>query len=170
MKIIIRPLLSSDYPAVAKIYEEGIATGNATFNTSSPTWEDWDKDHKKIGRLVAEATDDLGAKTILGWASLAGVSSRCVYSGVAELSVYIAADARGKGTGRLLMDALIKESERNSIWTLQAGVFPENESSIALHEKFGFRRIGFHERIGQMADGRWRDTLLLERRSTVVGV
>ena len=166
MKITIRPLTADDYPTVARIYEEGIATGNATFQTAAPTWASWDKDHLNFGRLVAE--DE--SKNVLAWAALVPVSGRCVYAGVAELSVYVGANARGLGLGRLLLDKLIAESEAHNIWTLQAGIFPENESSVVLHEKMGFRRIGFRERVGQMTDGRWRDTLLFERRSAVVGV
>lgn len=170
MKITIRPLLSEDYPAVARIYEEGIATDNATFQTAAPTWTSWDKDHLSFGRLIAEGDDGSGEKTVLAWAALVSVSGRCVYAGVAELSVYVGANARGLGIGRLLMAHLIEASESNNIWTLQAGIFPENEGSVALHEKTGFRRIGFRERVGQMSDGRWRDTLLFERRSKIVGV
>ncbi len=170
MEINIRPLIAADYPAVAKIYEEGIATGNATFQTAAPTWESWDKDHLSFGRLIVEEETDAETKNILAWAALVPVSGRCVYAGVAELSVYVGENARGLGLGRLLLEQLIVLSEINGIWTLQAGIFPENIGSVVLHEKLGFRRIGFRERVGQMSDGRWRDTLLFEKRSGVVGV
>lgn len=146
------------------IYESGIATGNATFQTEAPSWDDWNKGHVKSCRLVALDDDH-----ILGWAALSPVSGRCVYAGVAEVSVYIHPEARGKGVGQTLLNALIQESEFNKFWTLQAGIFPENASSIFIHEKLGFRQVGRREKIGQM-NGIWRDTLLLERRSTSVGL
>ncbi len=166
METNIREMTSDDYPSVAQIYDEGIATGNATFQTQAPNWESWNKDHLTFGRLIAENM----AGEVIGWAALVPVSGRCVYAGVAELSVYVSEAARGLGIGRLLMEKLISESENNGIWTLQAGLFPENIGSIKLHLKTGFRQIGYRERVGQMSDGRWRDTLLFERRSTVVGV
>ncbi|HEX5798494.1 MAG TPA: GNAT family N-acetyltransferase [Gaiellaceae bacterium] len=146
---------------VAAIYAEGIATGNATFETSVPGWDEWDRAHLRDHRLVA--TD--GA--VLGWAALAPVSDRCVYGGVVENSVYVAAAARGRGVGRALLDALVASTEAAGIWTIQTGIFPENESSIRLHERAGFRIVGRRERLGQL-DGEWRDVLLLERRSSVV--
>ncbi len=160
----IRPLEPRDWASVRSIYMEGIATGNATFETDAPEWEEWDSKHLADARIVAEAD---GA--VVGWAALSPVSSRCVYSGVAELSIYIAAAMRGKGVGNALLEALIQESETKGYWTLRSGVFPENEASLALHRKFGFRILGSQERIGKMGD-RWRDVVLLERRSTVVGV
>ena len=163
-------MLPSDYPSVAHIYMEGIATGNATFQTTAPDWATWDKDHLPYGRLVAELTEGAENGKVVGWAALVPVSGRCVYAGVAELSVYVSEAARGLGIGVALMEKLISESEVNGIWTLQAGLFPENSGSVKLHEKTGFRRIGHRERVGQMADGRWRDTLLFERRSTRIGV
>lgn len=166
METNIREMTSDDYPSVAQIYDEGIATGNATFQTQAPNWESWNKDHLTFGRLIAENM----AGEVIGWAALVPVSGRCVYAGVAELSVYVSEAARGLGIGRLLIEKLISESENNGIWTLQAGLFPENIGSIKLHLKTGFRQIGYRERVGQMSDGRWRDTLLFERRSTVVGV
>src|SRR6266498_3158983 len=157
-------MLPNDWAAVHRIYLEGIATGNATFETEAPLWEKWDDGHMRECRLIAH--DD--AK-VLGWAALSPVSSRCVYAGVAEVSVYVAEHARGKGVGRILLAALIDASERCGIWTLQAGVFPENVASMELHKSLGFRELGRRERLGKMA-GRWRDVTLLERRSVVVGV
>lgn len=158
------PLLDSHWPAVRAIYEAGIATGQATFTTEAPSWEDWDAGHLVPCRLVATAPD--GA--VLGWAALSPVSGRCVYAGVAEVSIYVAAEARGLGVGRQLLAALVLAAEQNGLWTLQAGIFPENAASLALHAGQGFRTVGRRERIGQLR-GRWHDTLLLERRSGVVG-
>lgn len=148
-----------DWEAVRSIYLQGIATGNATFATSAPTWEEWDATHQPFCRLVARSADEL-----IGWAALSPYSRRRVYAGVAEISIYIAESARGRGVGASLMSALIDESEQNGIWTLQAGIFPENEASVALHQRFGFRVVGVRERIGQM-NGVWRDVVLMERRS-----
>ena len=159
----IRAMDAADRDAVLSIYGEGIATGHATFETAAPAWEAWDRGHMPAARLVAE--DDKG---LAGWAALSAVSGRCVYAGVAEVSVYVAARARGRGVGRGLLARLIEESERAGLWTLQAGIFPENEGSLKLHRAFGFRDVGRRERIGKM-NGRWRDVLLLERRSTAVG-
>ena len=156
-------MLPEHWEAVKKIYEEGIATGNATFQTAAPSWEEWNKDHLTTARFVAVDNHE-----ILGWAALTPVSGRCVYAGVAEVSVYVAAAARGKGIGKALLQALINASEQNNLWTLQAGIFPENTGSIKLHEVNGFRVIGIREKIGKM-HGVWRDTVLLERRSKVVG-
>jgi len=153
----------ADYPAVAAIYREGIATGHATFNTDAPTWEAWDRGHLAHSRLVASAE---GA--VAGWAALSSVSDRCVYGGVAEVQVYVAAAGRGQGIGLALLHALSAESERQGIWTLQAGIFPENRGSVALHERAGYRLVGRRERLGQM-NGWWRDVLLYERRSDTVG-
>lgn len=161
---MIREMTPDDWPAVRAIYEEGIATGHATFQTAAPSWEEWDADHLRDCRLVA-----VDGHRVLGWAALTKVSGRCVYRGVAEVSVYVAASARGRGVGRRLLDALVAESERNDVWTLQAGVFPENSASVAIHERCGFRVVGRRERLGQMR-GDWRDVLLLERRSSTVGV
>ncbi|TYZ09543.1 N-acetyltransferase family protein [Hymenobacter lutimineralis] len=165
MNIRLLPLAAAHWPAVRAIYEQGIATGNATFQTEAPSWEAWDAAHHQHSRLVALGAED----EVLGWAALTPVSGRCVYAGVAEVSVYIATAAQGKGVGRQLLQALVTESEHNGIWTLQAGIFPENEPSIRLHQAAGFRLIGQRERIGQMR-GVWRNTALLERRSTTVGV
>lgn len=161
----IQPLTAAHWPEVRAIYEAGIATGNATFATEAPGWDDWHRGHLTHSRLVA--TDAAGR--VQGWAALSPVSGRCVYGGVAEVSVYVAAEARGQGLGRVLLLALITESEAHGMWTLQAGIFPENEPSVRLHEAAGFRLVGRRERIGRTAAGRWRDTLLLERRSAVVG-
>jgi phosphinothricin acetyltransferase len=161
----LQAMTAAHWPAVRAIYEQGIATGNATFETQAPEWEAWDRAHLTHSRLVA--VDEAG--TVLGWAALSPVSSRCVYGGVAELSIYIAADARGQGVGQQLLRALITDSEANGIWTLQAGTFEENTASIALHTQAGFRVIGHRERIGQH-HGVWRNTVQMERRSSSVGV
>jgi L-amino acid N-acyltransferase YncA len=152
-----------DWPAVRAIYEEGIATGHATFQTSAPSWDEWNADHLTKCRLVAEED---GA--IVGWAALTKVSGRCVYAGVAEISVYVSSSSRGRGVGRRLLSELVAQSEQNGLWTLQAGIFPENTASVAIHERCGFRIVGRRERLGQM-NGVWRDVLLLERRSNKVG-
>ncbi|MCC6552779.1 MAG: N-acetyltransferase [Polyangiaceae bacterium] len=160
----IRAMTSADWPAVRDIYDEGIATGNATFESAAPGWEAWDAAHLEAGRLVAVSLDK-----VVGWAALSGVSGRCVYAGVAEVSVYVAAGARGRGVGSALLQALVTESEAHGIWTLQAGIFPENEASVALHRRCGFRIVGRREKLGRM-NGWWRDILLLERRSPTVGI
>lgn len=163
----IEPLLERHWEQVRAVYLEGIATGEATFETDAPEWERWDASHLAHSRLVALAGGAV-PEAVLGWAALSRVSDRCVYGGVAEVSVYVGERARGAGVGRALLDALVESSERQGIWTLQAGVFPENGASLALHERCGFRQVGRRERIGRMR-GVWRDTLLLERRSRVVG-
>lgn len=163
-EIRIVPMEAGDWHEVKAIYLEGIATGNATFETSAPSFADWDRAHLPFARLVARRGD-----VIVGWAALSPVSSRSVYAGVADLSVYVANGNRSAGVGRKLLTALITESERNGIWTLQAGIFPENAASLAIHHGCGFREVGRRERIAQM-HGVWRDTILLERRSTNVGV
>ena len=156
-------MLPQHWEAVSKIYSEGISTGNATFQTTIPEWTEWDNAHVANSRLIAIENNE-----ITGWAALTAVSGRCVYAGVAEVSVYVVAEARGKGAGKKLLEALVKESERNNFWTLQAGIFPENLASIKIHTDCGFRIIGSREKIGQMK-GVWRDTILLERRSTITG-
>jgi L-amino acid N-acyltransferase YncA len=161
---VVREMQDGDWEAVRSIYREGIATGNATFETDVPAWEDWDKGHLPECRFVARE----GGR-VIGWAALTPVSGRCVYAGVAEVSVYVAASARGRGVGRALLRALVEGSERRGIWTLQAGIFPKNEVSIALHKACGFREVGRRERLGQW-NGVWRDVVLMERRSDVVGV
>ena len=155
-------MLQQHWEAVKTIYEEGIATGNATFQSVAPTWKEWDESHVANSRLIAIENNE-----VLGWAALTAVSGRCVYAGVGEVSVYVSANARGKGVGKLLLQALIDESEKNNFWTLQAGIFPENIASKKIHETCGFRIIGKREKIGKM-NHVWRDTLLLERRSKVV--
>jgi phosphinothricin acetyltransferase len=152
-----------DWPAVGSIFEEGIASGDATFETRVPTWAEWDAAHLNEHRLVAYQ-----GNAILGWAALSPVSGRCVYAGVAEDSVYVAAAARGRGVGTELLRTLVADSEAAGIWMLQAGVFPENRASLKLHHACGFRTVGLRERIGNHK-GVWRDVLLLERRSAVVG-
>ena len=146
------------------IYLEGIATGNATFEQSAPDWEQWDQAHLPCCRFVALSDGD-----VVGWSALSPVSKRAVYAGVAEISVYVAARARGQGVGTSLLTALVGESERQNIWTLQAGIFPENAPSVELHKRQGFRIVGTRERIGSM-NGHWRDVTLMERRSTRVGL
>ena len=153
----------ADWSSVRGIYEEGIATGHATFQREAPTWEQWDAGHLSRCRLVAERS-----RVVVAWAALSRVSSRDVYAGVAEVSIYVAAEARGGGIGRRLLAAVIAESERAGIWTLQAGIFPENLPSFTVHERCGFRVVGRREKLGRM-DGRWRDVLLLERRSRRAG-
>ena len=159
--VTIESMMADDWPAVRRIYEEGIATGAATFEVVAPDWEAWNHGHRPDCRLVAR--DGNGA--IVGWAALSRYSARAVYSGVAELSVYIAANARGRGVGWELLAVLVPASEAAGVWTLQAGVMADNEASLALHEKCGFRRVGVRERIGRDSTGRWRDVVLLERRS-----
>jgi len=160
---LISEMQPDDWPLVRAIYLEGIMTGNATFETQAPSWEEWNANHLQFGRLVAREDNRL-----IGWAALSAVSRRKAYSGVAEVSVYVAHDSRGKGAGRALLEQLIAESEENGIWTLQASVFPENVATLALHRACGFREVGRRERISKLA-GVWRDTILLERRSATVG-
>ncbi len=157
-------MLPEHWPEVRAIYEEGLETGHATFETEAPEWERWDASHLRACRLIALAD---GGR-VAGWAALSPVSARKVYAGVAEVSVYVGADFRGRGVGRALLEALVRESESEGIWTLQAGIFPENVASVALHESCSFRLVGRRERIGKLK-GRWRDTVLLERRSQTVG-
>ena len=160
----IRHFESQDYPAVQAIYQEGIASGHATFQTTVKSWEEFDQDMHSHSRLVAVSQD-----VILGWAAISPISTRAVYSGIAEVSIYVAYQAHGKGIGKKLMAELIRESEKHNIWTLQSSIFPENIGSLKLHESSGFRIIGKREKIGQM-NGLWRDTILMERRSQLVGV
>jgi len=164
MDLTLEKMKSTDWNAVRAIYEEGIATGHATFETEVPEWIEWDRSHLRDCRLVAKAKEQ-----VVGWTALSPVSERCVYAGVAEVSIYITSSARGQGIGKTLLKALIDKSEKVGIWTLQAGVFPENTASIALHKACGFREIGYRSRIGQTGDV-WRDVVLLERRSEICGL
>lgn len=163
MTAVIRSMRIEDWPAVRAIYQEGIDSGQATFETSAPVWKVWNGSHRADCRIVAECKG-----VVVGWAALSPVSERCVYAGVAEVSVYVAQEAQGQGVGKALLRRLVDESEQVGIWTLQAGIFPENRASLTLHEKHGFHVVGRRERLGQL-DGIWRDVLLLERRSSVVG-
>ena len=158
----LRELRSGDWPAVRAIYEDGIRSGDATFETETPSWERWDAAHPEL-RLVAERDG-----SVVGWAALSPASARDCYRGVGEVSVYVAAEARGDGLGRALLDELVERSEQAGYWTLSAGVFPENEASLRLHKACGFREVGVRERLGELG-GVWRDVVLLERRSTLVG-
>ncbi len=160
----IRGMDAADWPAVAAVYAAGIAAGNATFETQVPSWREWDARHLANPRLVAVGEHD----RVLGWTALSPVSDRCAYAGVAEESVYVAPDAAGRGIGSALLARLVDEAEAAGLWTIQTGVFPENQASLALHRRAGFRVVGVRERLGQL-DGRWRDVVLLERRSLVAG-
>jgi L-amino acid N-acyltransferase YncA len=162
-EVTIHDMTPEDWPDVRAIYEQGIATGNATFETEAPRWEAWDNSHLEEPRLVARLD---GA--VVGWSALSPVSARRVYRGVVEVSTYVGERARGRGVGLDLLSAMIERSEASGIWTLQAGVFPENHASLRLHLRCGFRTVGIQERVGQMGSS-WRDVVLLERRSPVVG-
>lgn len=159
MAFQIRELSEPDWPGFRWIYKQGIDTGLATLQPDCPSWDEWDKAHLKCCRLVVT-----GDNTVIGWAALSPVSSRCVYSGVAEVSVYIAPEYWGQGVGCALLMELIRRSEEEGFWTLQSSILRENLSSVRLHERCGFRLVGYRERIGRDRDGRWRDTLLMERR------
>jgi L-amino acid N-acyltransferase YncA len=163
MTVEISPLLVAGWPQVREIYLEGIATGNATFEEEAPDWPKWDAGKLAVCRIIARSEGE-----IAGWAALSPVSTRHVYRGVAEVSVYVAAKARGQGIGRVLLERLIHDSEGEGLWTLQAGIFPENTASVRLHESLGFRIVGRRERIGEM-NGVWRDVVLMERRSSIAG-
>lgn len=162
--ILIGKMLQEDWNQVRDIYLEGIATGQATFQKEAPSWEEWNRSHVSECRIVARYNG-----RVVGWAALTPVSSRCVYSGVAEVSVYVSENAVGKGIGSKLLYHLILRSEEQGFWMLQSSIFPENAASMKIHMKNGFRELGRRERIGKM-DGAWRDTVLLERRSDKVGV
>jgi L-amino acid N-acyltransferase YncA len=162
-RVDIRDLRPEQWPEVASIFQAGIDTGHATFETAPPSWEAWDRAHLAGLRLVAT-----GDEHVLGWAALSRVSARPCYAGVAEVSVYVAPEATGRGIGRALLETLIARAEGAGIWTIQAGIFPENTASLALHEKCGFRVVGTRERIGEL-HGVWRDVVLMERRSGRVG-
>ena len=160
----VEAMTPADWPEVVAIYEEGMETGVGTFETAAPSWDDWDAGRLPHSRLVAR--DD---GRVIGWAALSAVSKRACYSGVADLAIYVARSARGKGVGRSLLEALIASAEAHGIWTLQGVTMAGNSASIALQQRCGFRVIGRHERIAKR-DGRWHDTVMLERRSTIVGV
>ena len=162
--MVFRSIDASNFHEVAAIYKSGLDTGNATFETQVPTYESWDKSHLPFGRITAYEGNQM-----LGWAALSKVSDRCVYGGVAEVSIYIAPESQGKGVGHILLQQLIEQSEQNGIWTLQCGIMRENEASIQLHLKCGFRLIGYREKVGKLGEV-WRDNVIMERRSTVVGV
>ncbi len=162
--VVVEPMVAADWANVSSIYLEGIRTGNATFETLAPTWEQWDREHLQAGRVVARR-----GRTIAGWAALSKVSRRSCYAGVAEMSVYVATWARSHGVGDALMKACIVASEAAGIWTLQGSIFPENQASLRLCAANGFREVGRRERIGKR-EGVWRDTVLVERRSKIVGI
>jgi L-amino acid N-acyltransferase YncA len=162
--VTIKTMLQEHWEQVKQIYESGIATGIATFETTAPDWEKWNDGHLTFARLVAVENNE-----VVGWAALSPVSSRCVYGGVAEVSVYVAANHKGKGIGKLLLQNLVIESENNGIWTLQAGIFTDNIVSVKLHEKVGFRVIEYREKIGKLKEA-WKDNFILERRSKIVGI
>ncbi|HYM44749.1 MAG TPA: GNAT family N-acetyltransferase [Solirubrobacteraceae bacterium] len=162
--LTISAMTAADWPAVARIYAAGVAGGDATFEHAVPSWEQWSSARVLDPRLVARESGE-----VLGWAALSLTSARAVYRGVAEVSVYVDPAFARRGIGRALLQALVEDSERAGFWTLTAGVFPENEASIALHERCGFELVGVRRRVGQMRDGRWRDVALYERRSAVVG-
>jgi L-amino acid N-acyltransferase YncA len=164
-QIVLAPLRAEDWTAAARIYEAGIAAGNATFEPHAPAWAEWTSKRADYPAVVAR--DAAGA--VLGWAALTPVSPRAVYRGVGAVSIYVAPEHARRGVGRALLGALAESSEQAGFWTLEAGIFPENAASVALHESCGFRLVGVRERIGQMPDGRWRDVLLYERRSATVG-
>jgi L-amino acid N-acyltransferase YncA len=164
MALVIRPMTDRDAEAVLAIYQAGIETGHATFETAAPDWPAFSAGRLPEHRLVAE---DEGTGQVLGWAALSPVSDRCVYAGVAENAIYIHPEARGRGVGEALLRALVDSAERGGIWTVQTGVFPENTASLRLHQKVGFRMVGRRERLGRH-HGVWRDVLFLERRSPVI--
>lgn len=165
MDYYIDNMTPEDWEEVAKVYLEGINTGVATFQTVVPSWEEWNNCHIKPCRLVVRS----GSK-ILGWSALSATSSRCVYAGVAEVSIYIGIESRGKGIGTTLLNNMIKDSEEEGFWTLQSGIMKENAASIALHKNCGFRQIGFKEKVGRTSNGEWHDVVLMERRSKIIGV
>lgn len=165
MKYFIENMKESDWMQVSDFYLAGIKTEIATFQSDVPTWEEWDKGHLTTCRFVARA-----GEKILGWAALSAVSNRCFYAGVAEVSVYISEEYKGKGVGTSLLKYLIQQSEEEGFWTLQAGIIKENIPSRILHKKCGFREIGYRERLGKMNNGKWHDVILMERRSKIVGI
>jgi phosphinothricin acetyltransferase len=168
MALIVRPMQVDDWPAVQRIYQQGIDTGNATFEARPPSWAEFDGAKVGSPRLVAERDG-----RVAGWVAASRVSSRCVYEGVVEHSIYVAEDERGQGTGCALLDAFVTAAEAEGIWTVQSGIFPENEASLALHAATGFRTVGIRQRVGKMGygpyAGQWRDVVMIERRSTIAG-
>ncbi len=164
MELLIRPMIKEDWEAVASIFKEGIDMKTATFHTEVPTYEVWDQSHLKACRFVAIVDD-----VIAGWVALTPYSSRCVYSGVAEVSVYIKTEFRGKQVGKRLLEELVRSSEDNGIWTLQSGILENNIASIALHKSIGFRMVGYREKLGRDPNGEWQNTVIMERRSSIVG-
>ena len=164
MNLLFRPMTEHDWPFVAEIFKQGIETDNATFEKEIPTWDKWNSSHLSKCRIVSVLYN-----SVVAWAALTPVSDRCIYAGVAEVSVYVSSKYQGLKIGTKILEKLITESEKEGIWTLQAGIFPENKASIKIHENLGFRIVGFRERIGKM-DRIWRDTVLLERRSKKVGI
>lgn len=165
MNYSVQEMKAENWKDVARIYMEGINTGKATFQCEIPSFEEWDKNHMKVCRLIA-----YDGKNVLGWTALSPTSSRCAYRGVAEVSIYIGKAYRGKGVGKSILSTLIKLSEENGIWTLQSGIIRENDASIALHKSCGFREQGIRERVSKMPNGVWHDVVLMERRSNVVGI
>ncbi|WP_278352494.1 MULTISPECIES: GNAT family N-acetyltransferase [Weeksellaceae] len=162
--MVFKPVTEENFTELVEIYSQGIATNIATFQNDLPIWKDWDIGHLNFCRISLYENNKM-----IGWTALSPVSSRCVYSGVAEVSVYVATDARGKGVGQILLNELIRQSEANGIWTLQSGIFAENKPSIKLHENCGFRIVGYREKIGKK-NGVWKDSILMERRSQLIGI
>jgi phosphinothricin acetyltransferase len=162
MEIKTRKLEEGDFNALIEIYRYGIETGNATFDKNPPGWEEWNYGHLRTCRIAAEANS-----VLIGWAALSPISKKDAYRGAAEVSIYIAKDFTGRGIGKKLLDELIRQSEADGIWTLEAKIFPENTASIKLHTSCGFREVGYRERIG-MLNGVWRNTVLMERRSKII--
>lgn len=160
----IRPITEDNFSEVVEIYKQGLANNIATFQNDLPQWEEWNKGHLNFCRISIYENNKM-----LGWTALTPVSSRCVYAGVAEVSIYVAQNERGKGFGKILLNNLIKQSEANGIWMLQSGIFSENKSSIKLHEKCGFRMVGYREKIGKK-NGIWKDNVLMEHRSKSIGI
>ena len=165
MGYIIDEMTKDDWEQVSNIYLEGIQTGKATFQTTTPSWDEWNKGHLSSCRLVV-----CNEGEVLGWAALSPTSSRCAYAGVAEVSIYIGQKYRGQGIGKILLERMVSLSEENGLWTLQSGIIRENISSITLHKKCGFREIGIREKVGKMNNGDWHDVVLMERRSKTVGI
>jgi L-amino acid N-acyltransferase YncA len=164
MNLKFKPITANDWNSIATIYKQGIETGDATFEQDVPSWEDWDASHIEKCRIATILENQ-----IVGWAALTQVSGRCIYAGVAEVSVYVHENFRGKKIGLQLLQKIIEESEKENFWSLQSGIFPENKASLSIHDQAGFRIIGIREKIGKM-NGKWRNNTILERRSTIIGV